>query len=291
MVVLVYLLSRVLCFTALLQTYVTVCHLFSNKDSIVKVNLFGRCSIIFAIYVNWFKGVKRTQKKKEFPACLFVCICWCMYVDMFMCVLCVSACFLHLFCCPLVSPKQGKRVIITSSEYISPSFSLEQTNPHHTHLLHTSSLPPPRGSARSVRVWNVKGRTLSFKLSQPPVSPALVLPHALAFSCGDSTSCLFLTLFLCRHLSFSSSLSSLFLRWACCCRLQVRGTPQPMKNECLCSLWLWWTSPCVSLSLFSIWLPPKKTALRHTYTQFAHTKVENGLDQIFVLLKEEAVLG
>lgn len=52
MVVLVYLLSRVLCFTALLQTYVTVCHLFSNKDSIVKVNLFGRCSIIFAIYVN-----------------------------------------------------------------------------------------------------------------------------------------------------------------------------------------------------------------------------------------------
>lgn len=210
---------------------------------------------------------------------------------MFICVLCVSACFLHLFCCPLVSPKQGKRVIITSSEYISPSFSLEQTNPHHTHLLHTSSLPPPRGSARSVRVWNVKGRTLSFKLSQPPVSPALVLPHALAFSCGDSTSCLFLTLFLCRHLSFSSSLASLFLRWACCCRLQVRGTPQPMKNDCLCSLWLWWTSPCVSLSLFSIWLPPKKTALRHTYTQYAHTKVENGLDQIFVLLKEEAVLG
>lgn len=68
------------------------------------------------------------------------------------------------------------------------------------------------------------------------------------------------------------SLSPAFcFRWACCCRLQVFGTPQPMKNECLCTLWLWWTSPYVSLSLFSIWLPPKKLPC-DTHTRSMHTQ-------------------
>lgn len=60
------------------------------------------------------------------------------------------------------------------------------------------------------------------------------------------------------------SYTLLSLRWAGC-RLQVRRTPQPMKNECRRAPWLWWTSPYVALSLFSIWLPPEKPA-QHTHT-------------------------
>ena len=98
----------------------------------------------------------------------------------------------------------------------------------------------------------------------------------LFVSSSDSFSCLFLTLFLCHHPSLSLSLilpslpPSLSFRWAGCCRLQVRGTPQPMKNECRRAPWLWWTSPYVGLSLFSIWLPPEKPPYT-THTQCTHT--------------------
>lgn len=148
------------------------------------------------------KLIQRSQtdsKKKEFPACLFVCICWCMYVDMFICVLCVSACFLHLFCCPLVSPKQGKRVIITSSEYISPSFSLEQTNPHHTHLLHTSS------------PWQCKERP-GVKCKRENAVVQTVPTTSVSCSRPPSRSCFLLWRLYLMFVSYSLSLSpSIFL--------------------------------------------------------------------------------
>lgn len=149
-----------------------------------------------------------------------------------------------------------------------PSFLpwAKQHKPH-THLLHTSSLPPPPSGARSVRVWNVKGRTLSFKLSQPPVS----LPPSCSWFLPATLP------HVCFLLSFSVTISffppSLPLRWAGCCRLQVRGTPQPMKNECRRAPWLWWTSPYVGLSLFSIWLPPEKPPC-DTHTPSAHTHTQ-----------------
>lgn len=75
--------------------------------------------------------------------CLFVCVCLLVW-SMWICALSVCAHFVCVsFFCPPVSPKQGKRIIITSSECICPSFSLEQNNTQHTRLLHTSSLPPP----------------------------------------------------------------------------------------------------------------------------------------------------
>lgn len=103
--------------------------------------------------------------------------------------------------------------------------------------------------------------TTSVSLSLPP-SCSWFLPATLHQVC-------LLLCFSC-HLSFSRSSLSLpslsFSQVGCCFRLQVRRTPQPMKNECRRTPWLWWTSPYVGLSLFSVWLPPEKCPATHTYT-------------------------
>lgn len=130
-----------------------------------------------------------------------------------------------------MSPKQGKRIIITSSKCISPSFSLEQNNTHPSRLLHTSSLPPPPQQCEERP--GVKCKRENAVVQTVPttsVSLCLSLPHALGFF---QRLCLM-------FVSYPISLSpppalfslSLPLRWAGCCGLQVCGTPQPMKNEC-----------------------------------------------------------
>lgn len=146
---------------------------------------------------------------------------------------------------------------------------------HHTPHTPPPHLLPPSG-ARSVRVWNVKGRTLSFKLSQPPASPPLS-PFTLYVSSSDSSSCLFLT----RSLSPSSplflSFSSPFLppsqvSWL----LQVAGARDPSANE------KWVPSRGLTLMNLAVRRPitllhlasPGKTALWHTHTHCVHTHTQ-----------------
>lgn len=165
-------------------------------------------------------------------ACLFECVFVSAGACVDMCSVCVHllcVCLFFFFFCPSVSPKQGKRIIITSSECISPSFSLEQNNTHHTHLLPASS--PQRYEKRpgvKCKRENAVVQTVPTTSVSLSLSPSLML----LVSSSDSSSCLFLTLCLCHHFSHSSLPPSFPLRWAGCCRLQVCGTPQPMKNEC-----------------------------------------------------------
>jgi len=131
---------------------------------------------------------------------------------------------------------------------------------------HTSSAPPSpqrceerpgvKCKRRNAVVQNVPTTSVSRSLS-----PSL---YALGF-----LQKLFLMSVSSFFLFHFSPPPSLPLRWAGCCRLQVRGTPQPMKNDCRRAPWLWWTSPYVGLSLFSIWLPPEKMP-RYTHTR-THT--------------------
>lgn len=87
----------------------------------------------FNEYNFWISKYRSEQSGFD---CMSILVC----EDMCVCVLCVYThllwvCVSGSFFIPPVSPKQGKRIIITSSECISPSFSLEQNNPHH--------IPPP----------------------------------------------------------------------------------------------------------------------------------------------------
>lgn len=151
---------------------------------------------------------------------------------------------------------------------------------------HTAHTPPPHllpassppSSARSVRVWNVKGRTLSFKLSQPPVSPFLSSsPHALCFFKRLFLMFVSYTLSLSPSFPLSLSYSSLppslplfQVGWL----LQVAGARDPSANE------KWVPSCAVTLMNLAVRRPitllhlasPRKPTLYHTHAVHAHTQ-------------------
>lgn len=126
-----------------------------------------------------------------------------------------------LFFCPPFSPKQGKCITTTFSECISPSFSLEQNKTTHTSFPPPPSFPLPPPQQCDERPGVKCKRENAVVQTVPTTSVSLSLPLC------SSSLCLPLVLSLLR-----SPPPSLPLRWASCCRLQVRGTPQPMKNDC-----------------------------------------------------------
>ena len=154
-----------------------------------------------------------------------------------MCSICVcTLCVCVSFFCPPVSPKQGKRIIITSSECICPSFSLEQNNTQHTRLLHTSSLPPP--PQRCEERPGVKCKRENAVVQTVPttrVSLSLFLPSCSLFLQATLPYVCFLLSFsvtILLSLSYSSLPPSLppslaQVGWL----LQVAGARDPSANE------------------------------------------------------------